>query len=356
MMDAKVYHVREKNVGEPLATMLRRIMVGRSWGDVKKAVAARKIQVNGNLCTDDTRRMKPGDIVKIFDESLAKPLDETSLVLRHQDEHVIVVEKPAGITTQRHIEEAHWDEARKNRQPTLEELLQRIIDRHGISKMPGRGVNHPLQQSRKELGRKIDRNDVKLKVRAVHRLDRDTSGLMIFALSHEAEQELVRKFSGHAIGRAYLAVVAGAIEGPQTIRTRFTRDRGDGVRGSLAAGKDSADAKDAVTHFKPIKRLGEHTLIECRLETGRTHQIRIHLAEIGHAIAGETMYNRSLNGQPLSDKSGAPRQALHAYRLEFDHPITGEHLKFEQKLPMDLHRLVKRLTPEEAAEEPGNES
>ena len=353
-MNFKVYHVRQGNVGEPLATMLRRILPGRSWSEVKKVVIGRKVQVNGNLCTDETRRMKAGDIVKIFDEAMARPVSDEHLVIRHQDEHVIVVEKPAGLTTQRHVEEAHWDDARKNRQPTLEELLQRIIDRHGVSRMPGRGTNNKLAEDRRQIDKRFQKQELKLTVRAVHRLDRDTSGLMIFALSHAAEQKVVQMFAAHSIQRAYLAVVAGQIKGPQTIKTKITRDRGDGLRGSLPPGKDAADAKDAITHLKPVKALGDYTLIECRLETGRTHQIRIHLAEIGHILAGETTYNRPLGCEPIPDKSGAPRQALHAYRLEFDHPITGERMKFEQKMPPDFRKLVKRLKPDgDAGDAPG---
>jgi len=352
-MNAKTYHVRQGNVGEPLSTMLRRILVGKSWSQVKQFVISRKVQVNGNLCTDETRRMKAGDIVKIFDESLAMPVSDEHLVIRYQDEHLMVVEKPAGLTTQRHIEEAHWDDARKNRQPTLEELLQRIIDRHGVSRMPGRGTKSGQAEQRRQIDRRFQKNEIKITVRAVHRLDRDTSGLMIFALSHQAEQVLVKQFSAHKIERAYLAVVAGQITGPGTIKSKITRDRGDGIRGSLPPGKDSADAKEAITHYKPVKALGDYTLIECRLETGRTHQIRIHLAEAGHPLAGETTYNKPLGGQPIPDKSGAQRQALHAYRLAFDHPITGEPLRFEQKMPPDFRKLVKRLKPDGEPDENG---
>ena len=130
---------------------------------------------------------------------------------------------------------------------------------------------------------------------------------MVFALSPQAEQTLVRGFSKHEHTRAYLAVVYGAVDGPRTIETNIVRDRGDGLRGSLPAGQTSPEAKPAVTHFKPVKRIGDFTTIECRLETGRTHQIRIHLSEIGHRLCGENVYTRPPGGEPLPDVSGAPR-------------------------------------------------
>lgn len=342
-MEFKTYHVREQNVGQPLSAMLRRIQAGKSWADVKRLVTSRFVQINGNLCTDETRRLKPGDIIRIAEHSLDKPPDEQQITIRYQDEHLVVVEKPAGVTTLRHAEERDWDEKRKNRQPTLDEMLQKLIDKHGIARMPGRGAGHPLQQQRKQLNKQVQRGRAKLKVRAVHRLDRDTSGLMVFAISTQAEQELVRGFSKHLYTRAYLAVVHGLIDSPRTIETNLVRDRGDGVRGSLPQGQTSPDAKPAITHIKPVRPVGEYTLVECKLETGRTHQIRIHLSEIGHRLCGETTYIRPLGRENLPDTSGAPRQALHAYRLGLTHPITGHPLNYEMKLPRDLQRWLKRL-------------
>ncbi len=354
MTSFKLYHVRGHNVGQTLAQMLRKIYAAKSWQEIKQLVITRKVEINGNLCTDETRRLKAGEIIRIHEQSLAKPPDEQRLIIRYQDEHLLVVEKPAGVTTLRHREEEHWDEKRKNRQPTLEEMLQKLISVHGVSRMPGRGAGHPLQKSRKELNNKINRGKAQLTVRPVHRLDRETSGLMIFALSAAAEQALTQLFSKHKIDRAYLAVVHGIIDGPRTIETKFTRDRGDGLRGSLPQGKDAEDAKVAITRYKPVRplqggALGDFTLIECRLETGRTHQIRIHLAEAGHMLCGEEIYTRPLGGEVFKDISGAPRHALHAYKLAFSHPITQQPMTFEQKMPSDLGRWIARI--EKALEE-----
>jgi 23S rRNA pseudouridine1911/1915/1917 synthase len=174
---------------------------------------------------------------------------------------------------------------------------------------------------------------------AVHRLDRDTSGVMVFARTPAAEQHLVRQFKHHSNERAYVAIVHGH-PAAQTFDTRFVRDRGDGLRGSTTIEEDS---ERAVTHIRPLERLGDYALVECVLETGRTHQIRIHLSEAGHLVCGDPLYRKRLNAPPVDDASGAPRLALHAVRLAFDHPATEERLEFEASLPDDLERFVSRL-------------
>jgi 23S rRNA pseudouridine1911/1915/1917 synthase len=284
--------------------------------------------------------------VHIFDESLSRPIEADQLNIRFQDEHLLVVEKPPGITVQRHAEEEQWDDKRKSQQPTLEDLLQSLADRNGFSKLPGRGAGaaQPQFKHRKQLAARVRNQKQRVKVRAVHRLDRDTSGLMLFALSTDAEKALVKLFAGHDIQRAYLAVVHGLIE-TRTIQSELVRDRGDGLRGSLPPGQKRDDAKHAITHVKLVRHIRQqYSLIDCQLETGRTHQIRIHLAEAGHVLCGERMYTRPTPGSPpLVDKSGAPRQALHAHRLSFTHPLTNKPHTFESKLPRDLHKFLTRL-------------
>ena len=173
----------------------------------------------------------------------------------------------------------------------------------------------------------------------MHRLDRETSGLLVFARTVLAERHLGQQFRQHTTLRSYLAVVHGNVSA-ETISSRLVRDRGDGRRGSTT---NSQLGKTAVTHIRPLERIGPYTLIECRLETGRTHQIRIHLAESGHPLCGEKVYNQPLHGQPKPDTSGAPRLALHAAELGFQHPVTGEMLKFEMPLPADLTEFLHRL-------------
>src|SRR5260370_30835296 len=145
-------------------------------------------------------------------------------------------------------------------------------------------------------------------VRAVHRLDKDTSGLVVFARTPAAERSLGLQFRGHLTGRRYLAVVRGRAK-PGRIESCLVPDRGDGRRGSSPV---PGTGKRAVTDVKVLEDLGSYSLIECRLETGRTHQVRIHLGEAETPICGERVYDRPPHGQPLSDGSGAARLALHA--------------------------------------------
>src|SRR5262249_2029664 len=126
----------------------------------------------------------------------------------------------------------------------------------------------------------------------------------------------------------------------QTVRTQLVRDRGDGRRGSTDV---AGVGKEAVTHVEVVERFAGYSLLACRLETGRTHQIRIHLAELGHPVCGEKVYNRDAQGGILSDESGAPRLALHATALGFVHPVTQEALRWEMPLPADLEAFVRRL-------------
>jgi len=175
-------------------------------------------------------------------------------------------------------------------------------------------------------------------VRAVHRIDRETSGLLVFARTVPAERILAEQFRAHTTKRRYLAICIGRVEAG-TIISHLLRDRGDGRRGS----SDGEEGKRSVTHVVPVEHFGnDFTLVECRLETGRTHQIRIHLAESGHPVCGEKVYSAP-RGSEVVDRSQAVRVALHAADLGFVHPVTGEDLQFSSPLPADIVRLIKRL-------------
>ena len=340
------YHIRGELIGGTLSGALKKLLAGEPWGKVKSLIAGRHVQVNGNLCLDEGRRLTAKDVVKVWEQPLARPATAADVRLLFVDEHLVVVEKPAGMTTLRHAEERRWPARRKQLQPTLDEALPRVLakklglrvaDDEQAGPRPRRQTGWPeKRQPQPKLPR----------VRAVHRLDRDTSGLMVFARTPSAEQALVRLFSKHQIERAYVAVVQGAVEA-RTMRTWLVRDRGDGLRGSSPLGQAAPESQEAVTHIKPLETFtaggGTYSLIECRLETGRTHQIRIHLSELGHMLCGEKTYTHALGEKPHSDASGAPRQALHAAVLGFVHPVTGEQIAFRTKLPRDLQDWLTRL-------------
>ncbi len=282
-----------------------------------KLVAGRRVKVNGELWLDDARRLKEGDVVVISErgERQAPVLD--AVPIRHIDTHVVVVEKPAAIATVRHPSEYDWTIQRRALVPTLDDL---VLRQTGAT--AGRGG----------AGRKS-------RLRVVQRLDKQTSGLIVFARTVEAERGLGRQFKAHTVTRRYLALVPGQVPA-QTIRSHLLRDRGDGKRGS---GRPAELGKDAVTHVEVAERLPGYTLLRCRLETGRTHQIRIHLAELGHPICGDKVYRGPMATPPMPDKSGAPRLALHAAELGFIHPVTEEPLHWDMPLPPDLRQLVANL-------------
>jgi 23S rRNA pseudouridine1911/1915/1917 synthase len=173
----------------------------------------------------------------------------------------------------------------------------------------------------------------------VHRLDKETSGLVVFARTVPAERSLGKQFHAHSVLRRYLAIIPGMLPS-QRVVTRLVRDRGDGRRGSTRL---PGVGKEAITNIELREKLDCFSLVGCRLETGRTHQIRIHLAELGHPVCGEKVYNRSLGGDSKPDESDAPRLALHAAELGFSHPITGADLHWTMPLPADLQAFLNRL-------------
>lgn len=341
-MSFRNYHIDDRHHGASLSQTLKQLLPGKSWSDVKRLIANRHVQIHGNLCLDEGRRLKSGDVVKVWDEPLGKLPEATDIPIVFRDEHLVIVEKPAGITTQR---EAREKGSRDQKQATLDELLN-----IALSKLPRPSQPKPREGDgfilKKRTSSSPDSVKSIVKVRPVHRLDRDTSGLMIFALSPAAELKLTAMFKEHSIERTYRAVVLGRIEQATTYASDFVRDRGDGLRGSTTD-KSARDRQHAITHVKPIEHLqtdaADYTIIECKLETGRTHQIRIHLAEAGHMLCGEKMYTRKLGEKPFKDHSVAPRHALHSARLELDHPITGQKLKYISDWPPDLRRWLDRL-------------
>jgi 23S rRNA pseudouridine1911/1915/1917 synthase len=340
----RTFHLAAEHDGQTLAAAMKRLLTptrsvseGLSWSQVRKLIAGRRVQVNGNLCLDEERKVKAGDVVRLWNRALAAPPDADDVKLVYVDEHLVVIQKPAGVTTLRHREATDLPQRRKQLQPTLDELVPQLLARHlGLHDAGGRG-------SRRAAQRRGPRTDPRLTIYPVHRLDRDTSGLMLFARTRQAEQKLIHMFARHDVQRAYVAVVHGRIAAPLTIDSWIVRDRGDGLRGSAPQGESSEGARRAVTHVRPMEEINGYTVVECRLETGRTHQIRIHLAELGHPLCGEKTYTHRIGQPPENDDSRAPRQALHAAGLSLQHPLTGQLLRFRMPLPDDLKQWLLAL-------------
>jgi len=223
-------------------------------------------------------------------ELVAEPMD---LRIAYEDEHLLVVDKPAGLVVH----------------PAPGHATGTLV--HGLVGVAGGG-----EEERPGI---------------VHRLDRDTSGLMVVARTAEAHRRLERLVRRRRLERRYLALVCGRPRSRRgTIEAPIGRDRRDPTRQSL----DTATPRDAVTHFEVVELLPQHALLEVRLETGRTHQIRVHLAAIDLPVAGDPVYGRP-------GELGLERQFLHAARLAFPHPMTGDPVETESPLPPDLEAALE---------------
>jgi 23S rRNA pseudouridine1911/1915/1917 synthase len=278
------------------------------------ALRHKHVRICGGVCVDPTRRVKGGQTIQLAAEhqrlpSAGLPAIARRIVVRHLDNDICVVEKPAGLTTVRHATELATlgQRSRKHLPPTLVDLLPQTLACQGT---PTKG-----------------------RIRAVHRIDKETSGLVVLARTPQAESNLGKQFRAHSIGRRYLALVRGVAKDVR-IESRFVADRGDGRRGS------GPDGQVAITHVRVLESFDNYSLVECELETGRTHQVRIHLGEAGTPLCGERVYDRPLHGKPLPDASGATRPMLHAAYLAFDHPATGERMEWRSKLSADMDQLV----------------
>ena len=311
--------VTDELSGKTVLALLRVMRPGESWSQLRTQLRKARVSLNDIVCIDEARRVITGDVIAVGEQPLAPPPLSEAVRIHFADAHVVVVEKPSGMMTHRRPEERNWSAERKARQPSLEEsvveLLLKRASQHGHSRPRGNVV------------------------RCVHRLDRDTSGLLVFARNDQAEQSLIDQFRRHEVHRVYWAIVHGTPR-DGTIVTHIARDRGDGRRGSSG---NSKIGQRAVTHVRWIEQLGNYSLVECRLETGRTNQIRIHLAEKGHLVCGDVKYRQPFAAEAIDDVSGAPRLALHAAELGFVHPITQEEVFFSMPFPADLARFVQRL-------------
>lgn len=295
-----------ENAGAPLDRVLRSLYPGSSWNDVRRLITTGKVSVDGVRATDPAARLATGAVIAVK-MSAPRATGAPRLLrsaLRYADAQLVVVEKPAGIST------VPYDATESG---TLDELVREAL-RH-----------HPALRHRGQ----------KPEIGVVHRLDKETSGLLVFALTLAAKRALKQQFRFHTVARRYLAIAHGRVA-PARIESRLVKDRGDGLRGST---NNPTLGRRAITHVRALEALSGATLIECRLETGRTHQIRIHLAERGHPLVGERVYVRDYDGPLVA----APRLMLHAFELGFEHPTSGERLHFESELPADMQQMLEAL-------------
>lgn len=334
-----VLHIDRDLAGQTLAAAVRTACPELSWATCRNRIRDCHVQVDGNLCLDAGRRLKSGEVVKIHQKPRSRPPGVEDIGLVHLDSDVVVINKPAGMNSVRHPGERNWSVQRKQFQPTLDELVPELLRQH-LANRTASGRPPHRDRNRATRSRKAT-PAAGTRVIPVHRLDRETSGLMVFARHQAAAASLISQFSRHTIGRVYFAIAHGSVAATKC-DTIIVRDRGDGIRGSVAASHPLASAgQRAVTHLRPLRQFPNGTLVECRLETGRTHQIRIHLSELGHPLWGDRVYRGGpAGGGDPAGTEAAPRVALHAVLLSFRHPGSGAEVCFTSRFPEDLAQLL----------------
>lgn len=318
-MSAIVVEVTKEEDGSTLAAIVRRAMSTPtetvSWNRARDLVSTGRVELDGEVQTDDAKRLSPGAKVAIHPQRPKR----TSGVLASEDliyvdADVVVVRKRAGVMT------VPFDDG--DRDTLVDQVRARLLRIEKESKKKPRD----------------------LVVGAVQRLDKDTTGVLVFARTVSAKRILEEQLREHSVFRRYLGLAHGVVREAR-IESWILQDRGDGLRGSWGTrfgqeGPPPEDAKRSVTHVKPLRALAGATQIECRLETGRQHQIRIHLSERGHPLIGEDVYIRGFKGPRIA----AARPMLHATELGFTHPRTGEAMRFSDPPPIDFEKALAALS------------
>lgn len=284
---------------------------------LKALIEAGQLRLDGQTVTDASRKLKGGEscLLSVPDAEQAEPEAEAiPLMVVYEDDQLIVIDKPAGMVVH---------PAAGNHSATL---VNALLHHCSLSLSGIGGVKRPG---------------------IVHRLDKDTSGLLVAAKTDAAHQGLAAQFSAHTLTRAYRAVCWG-VPSPRQGEIEGNIGRSPSNRKKMAV--VTRGGKPALTRYQVLKSFGTSAaLVECRLATGRTHQIRVHMTAIGHPLVGDPLYGRgTARGKDLPPEiktplTAFPRQALHAFLLGFSHPTTGEQLLFESKTPYDFNSLISSL-------------
>ena len=299
----KGFTVEGDEAGLTLAALARRHRLADTWSEARRLIERGKLFVDGRCVTDPAERPRDGAEVELRAAArVPVPLPAGEIVF--EDSQLVILDKPAGVSSVPY-------EARET--GTAMDLVRAHWKRAGR-----RATETPLH--------------------VVHRIDKETSGLLCFAKTKTAERALQDLFRAHDVDRSYRCIAHGRVES-RRIDSFLVENRGDGLRGSARDGR----GKRAITHVEAVGPVGARAT-ECivKLETGKTHQIRIHLAESGHPLVGERVYIRDFvarGGEPLP----SARLLLHAETLGFVHPQSGERLRFERPPPDDFRREMAAL-------------
>ena len=266
-------------------------MHGMSRNRAKALISNRVVLVNNVITTHPLAELKPGDVVQLDRSKHKKSFHCKELDIVFEDPYLFIIDKHPGLLSM----------SNNSRQQTVQTVLNRYLEKGG-----GRNTSH-----------------------LVHRLDRDTSGLMVYAKDVQTQQSLINSWQQLVTDRRYLALVKGEFEQTRgRVQSWLTEDKKFITHSSLV----DNGGKYAVTHYNVLASSNGYSLVECELETGRKNQIRVHMADLGHPVVGDRKYG--------SDEDPMRRLGLHAYMLCFTHPVTGKHMRFETPVPFCFEKLL----------------
>ena len=292
-MQRKIKSLLTFKVVEPaqLIAFIMEKMHGMSRNRAKALISNRVVLVNNALTTHPLAELKPGDVVQLDRSKHKKSFHCKELDIVFEDPYLFIIDKHPGLLSM----------SNNSRQQTVQTVLNRYLEKGG-----GRNTSH-----------------------LVHRLDRDTSGLMVYAKDVQTQQSLINSWQQLVSDRRYLALVEGEFEQTRgRIQSWLTEDKKFVTHSSPV----DNGGKYAVTHYNVLASSNGYSLVECELETGRKNQIRVHMADLGHPVVGDRKYG--------SAEDPMRRLGLHAYMLCFTHPVTGKHMRFETPVPYCFEKLL----------------
>ncbi len=302
--------IEAHEAGDTLAAVVRRVMGQLPWSKARNLITTGRVRLDGAPVFDPVHRVMGGEVVEVDPGARRQRVPELEPQrILHVDHDIVVVDKPAGLITV-------------------------PFDERDIDSLEARVQAHLAKTAPQRKGRKGPPP-----LYTVHRLDKETSGVLVFALTRRARKVLEDQLRKHSFDRRYVALVHGRVDA-RSFEGWLVPDRGDGKRGSWqGGGKPPKQAKRAITHVQREEMLRDATLVSCKLETGRQHQIRIHLGEAGHPLFGERIYGRA------AERRAAPadRVMLHAELLAFRHPATDRMVHFRAERPADFAAKLDAL-------------
>ena len=303
-MDFKNYTIEEENVGKRLDLFISENDVDMSRSFVQGIIEKQQVKVNGQI-RKSNYKLKVGDRVQV---ELAEPVElqveaeDIPLDIIYEDSDVIVINKSQDMVV--HPAPGNYTGTLVNG------LLYHCKDLSGINGVIRPGI--------------------------VHRIDKDTSGVLVVAKNDKSHNSLAMQLKDHSMKRTYYAIVEGIVKEEEgTVRTNIGRHPIERIKMAVVK-----DGKEAITNYKVLERFKSNTLVECRLETGRTHQIRVHMAHLHHPLIGDQVYGYK------KQKFKLQGQALHAKNLGFIHPTTGEYMEFDSQLPEYFQDILDKLRKE----------